>query len=102
MRPLLHAMIERGTIDTIRDRADIVELISSVVKLKRKGNTWSGCCPFHQEKTPSFTVTPSRGRYHCFGCGEDGDVFTFVMKTRSVSFLDAVRIVGDSCGVEVR
>lgn len=94
-------MVQRSTIDAIRDRVDLIEVVSQVVTLKRKGNTWLGLCPFHQEKTPSFNVVPHKGIYHCFGCGEGGDVFRFVMKTRGISFMEAVKEVGASCGVEV-
>ncbi len=94
-------MVQRSTIDAIRDRADLVEVVSQVVTLKRKGNTWLGLCPFHQEKTPSFNVVPHKGIYHCFGCGEGGDVFRFVMKTRGLSFMEAVKEVGAICGIQV-
>jgi len=94
-------MVQRSTIDAIRDRVDLVDVVSQTVTLKRKGNTWLGLCPFHQEKTPSFNVVPHKGIYHCFGCGEGGDVFRFVMKTRGLSFMEAVREVGAICGVEV-
>lgn len=94
-------MVQRSTIDAIRDRADLIEVVSQVVTLKRKGNTWLGLCPFHQEKTPSFNVVPHKGIYHCFGCGEGGDVFRFVMKTRGLSFMEAVKEVGAACGIAV-
>lgn len=94
-------MVQRTTIDAIRDRADLVEVVSRVVTLKRKGNTWLGLCPFHQEKTPSFNVVPHKGIFHCFGCGEGGDAFKFLMKTRGVSFMEAVRELGQQVGITI-
>lgn len=94
-------MVQRSTIDAIRDRVDLVEVISRTVTLKRKGNTWLGLCPFHQEKSPSFNVVPHKGIYHCFGCGEGGDAFKFLMKTRGVSFMEAVRELGQQVGVHI-
>ena len=70
-------------ISQIRDRIDIVEIISEDVILKQKGQSYWGCCPFHGEKTPSFCVTPSKGIFHCFGCGVGGDAITFLMKIRN-------------------
>ena len=78
------------TLQAIRDRISIVEVISAYVNLKRAGRNHVGLCPFHGEKTPSFTVSEERGLYHCFGCGESGTVFTFVMKVERLEFLDAV------------
>ena len=67
-------------LDEIRARLDIVELVGQVVNLKRAGQHWKGLCPFHAEKTPSFTVNPKRGIFHCFGCGAGGDAFGFIMR----------------------
>ena len=89
------------TIEEIRSRTDIVQVIGERVPLKRAGSAWKACCPFHHEKTPSFHVNPQRQRYHCFGCGEDGDAFTFLMKHDGMTFLDAVRHLGEKCGVEI-
>lgn len=94
-------MVQRHTIDAIRDRADLVEVVSQVVTLKRKGTTYLGLCPFHQEKSPSFNVVPHKGIFHCFGCGEGGDVFRFIMKTRGVGFMDAVKELGQLYGIQV-
>ena len=94
-------MVARATIDAIRDRTDIVELVSRDVTLKRKGNSWLGLCPFHQEKTPSFNVIQHRGIYHCFGCGEGGDVFRWAMRMRGLSFMESVRELGQAAGIEV-
>lgn len=89
------------TIEEIRSRTDIVQVIGERVPLKRTGSAWKACCPFHHEKTPSFTVNPSRQTYKCFGCGEGGDVFKFLMKHDGMTFLDAVRHLAEKCGVEI-
>jgi DNA primase (bacterial type) len=83
--------IPQSTIDRIRDRSDIVDVISEEVSLKRKGVNYFGRCPFHDEKTPSFSVSPSKQIYHCFGCGNGGNVFTFLMEFSKFSFYEAVK-----------
>jgi DNA primase len=93
--------IPQDTIDTIRDRTDIAEVVSQYVELKRTGSNFKGLCPFHQEKTPSFVVSPDKQIYHCFGCGKGGNVFNFLMEIDGVSFPEAVRSLGRRCGVEV-
>jgi len=93
--------IRDDAVREIRDRASITELVSDVVALRRRGRSAVGLCPFHAEKTPSFTVSEERGFYHCFGCGEHGDVFAFVMKTQSLPFPDAVRAVAQRFGLAV-
>jgi len=85
--------------EEIRARIDLVELIGQHVRLQRSGRRYKGLCPFHQEKTPSFTVDPERGLWHCFGCGEGGDVFTFVMRTEGLSFPEAAQRLADRVGV---
>ncbi len=87
------------TLQAIRDRVSIVEVVSAYVSLKRAGRNHVGLCPFHTEKTPSFTVSDERGLYHCFGCGESGTVFTFVMKMERLEFLDAVTQLAKRAGV---
>ena len=87
------------TLQAIRDRVSIVEVISAYVNLKRQGRNHIGLCPFHGEKTPSFTVSDERGLYHCFGCGESGTVFSFVMKMERIEFLDAVTQLAARAGV---
>ena len=86
-------------LDEIRVRADIVELVGQFVKLKRAGLNWKGLCPFHTEKTPSFTVNPKRNIYHCFGCGAGGDAFSFLMRQDRVAFPEAVRALAERAGV---
>ncbi|HUE30893.1 MAG TPA: CHC2 zinc finger domain-containing protein, partial [Verrucomicrobiae bacterium] len=83
--------IREEAIRTVRERASLSEVITDVVALRRRGRNAVGLCPFHTEKTPSFTVSDDRGFFHCFGCGEHGDVFAFVMKTQSLTFPEAVR-----------
>ncbi len=94
-------MISEEKISEIRDRADIVEVISSYVDLKRVGSNFQGLCPFHAEKTPSFNVNPNRQFFHCFGCGAGGDVFAFVMKMEGLSFVQAAQELGRRLGIEV-
>ncbi|HEX6134590.1 MAG TPA: DNA primase [Longimicrobiales bacterium] len=94
-------MIAESIIDEIRARADIVEVVGEQVPLKRAGKDFRALCPFHHEKTPSFYVVPRGGFYKCFGCGESGDVFTFLMKRGGLAFHDAVRELGKKYGVEV-
>jgi DNA primase len=83
----------------VRSRANIVDVVSETVVLRHKGKNHVGLCPFHQEKTPSFTVTPDKGIYYCFGCGEKGDVFTFIQKAKGLDFLDSVRELAHKYGV---
>jgi len=86
--------------EEIRDRSDIIEIIGNVVALKKKGRTWLGLCPFHQEKTPSFNVDPVFRSYKCFGCGESGDVFSFVQKYENMTFVEAADFLARRAGVE--
>ena len=83
----------------IKSRLDIVDVISERVKLKRNGQTWWGCCPFHNEKTPSFSVSPQRQTFHCFGCGKGGDIFTFVMESEHLEFREALERLAERAGV---
>ncbi|NOY25177.1 MAG: DNA primase [Oligoflexia bacterium] len=94
-------MIPRELIDAIRDRADLVEIVGQTLSLTRKGNSYVGLCPFHNEKTPSFNVVPSKGIYHCFGCGEGGDVFQWLMQTQGMGFNEAVKDLGQRVGVTI-
>ncbi len=87
-------------IDELKDRADLVRLIQPYAQdLKKKGASWMACCPFHQEKTPSFSVNPSKGFYKCFGCGKGGNAFTFLMEMEGLSFPEAVQRVAEMNGV---
>ena len=88
-------------LDEIRSRLDIVEIVGQFVNLKRAGEHWKGLCPFHSEKTPSFTVNPKRGIFHCFGCGVGGDAFGFLMRQDRLAFPEAVRTLAQRTGVEL-
>ena len=88
-------------LDEIRSRVDIVEIVGQFVNLKRAGEHWKGLCPFHSEKTPSFTVNPKRGIFHCFGCGVGGDAFGFLMRQDRLAFPEAVRALAQRSGVEL-
>jgi DNA primase len=83
--------ISRLSIDRIRETADIVEVVSDFVPLKKRGKDWVACCPFHSEKSPSFHVNPSRGFYKCFGCGKGGDAISFVMEIEKAGYVEALR-----------
>jgi DNA primase len=93
--------IPEETLQAIRDRVDLVGLVGRHVALKKAGRSWKGLCPFHHEKTPSFTVNPDRGIFHCFGCGESGNALTFLMRVENLTFPEAVRTLAAECGVEV-
>lgn len=94
-------VINDNVLDEIRDRADIVDLIGEYVDLQRSGSNYMGLCPFHSEKTPSFSVSPSKSIFKCFGCGVGGDVITFVMKRENLSFPEAVEFLADKYNVRL-
>ena len=96
------AVIDNSTIDRIYAAADIVEVIGDYITLKRQGVNYQACCPFHNEKTPSFVVSPSKGIFKCFGCGKAGNAVTFVREHEGVSFAEALKIVGKKYGIEVQ
>jgi DNA primase len=93
--------IPEETIQAVLDQTDIVDVISSYIPLKRAGGTFKACCPFHNEKTPSFNVNPSRQFYHCFGCGASGSAITFVKEYENLHFVDAVKKLADRAGVQI-
>lgn len=93
--------VSEDIIQKIKDKVNIVEIISETVKLKKSGNNYTGLCPFHNEKTPSFIVSPDRQTFKCFGCGEAGNVFTFIMKTRNLLFPEVVKLLADKAGIIV-
>ena len=98
----MSSRVTERTIEEVKARVDIVELIGSRgVTLKRTGSSFKGCCPFHQEKTPSFHVNPERQFYHCFGCQEHGDAFTFIMKQEGLTFMEAVRTLAEKVGINI-
>jgi len=90
-----------NNINLIKSRIDIVELISDYVRLRRAGRNYLGLCPFHNEKTPSFTVSQERQSWHCFGCGRGGDIFTFIMQHENMDFHEALKFLADRAGVEL-
>jgi DNA primase len=95
-------MAEAGSFaDRVKQQADIVRVVGEYVRLKKSGQNFSGLCPFHSEKTPSFAVHPVKQIYHCFGCGVGGDVFKFVMEMEKISFPEAIRAVAEKCGIAV-
>jgi DNA primase len=94
-------LIPEEIINRVRERADIVEVVGSHLSLTKTGQNFKGLCPFHTEKTPSFTVSPSRQMFHCFGCGEGGSVFTFLMKLDGSTFPSVVRALGEKYGIPV-
>ena len=87
--------------EEIKNRLDIVDVISKFVVLKKSGHIYMGCCPFHNEKTPSFTVTPSRQIFKCFGCGEGGDVLSFLMKINKQTFPEVIQEQAEALGIEL-
>ena len=95
-------MISEDVIQKVKELNNIVDVVSETVRLKRTGKYYVGLCPFHHEKTPSFTVTPDKGIYKCFGCGEAGNVISFVMKTRNASFSDAIQILADRVNIDIK
>ena len=94
-------MIPQTTLDEILDRTDIVEIISSYIPLKRAGRNFKARCPFHNEKTPSFVVSPDKQIYHCFGCGMGGNAFNFLMKYERLEFTEAAELLAQKAGVEI-
>jgi DNA primase len=95
-------MAEAGSIaEKVKQQADIVRVVGEYVRLKKAGKDFSGLCPFHQEKTPSFTVSPLKQIFYCFGCHKGGDVYNFVMEMEKCEFPDALRIVAEKCGISI-
>ena len=94
-------MIPRETIDEIRSRCDIEEIVGHYVTLKRAGSNYSGLCPFHSEKSPSFTVFPASQSFYCFGCGAGGDVITFIRREENLDYVEAIEFLGKRVGVEI-
>jgi DNA primase len=95
-------MAEAGSFaERVKQQADIVRVIGEYVRLKKSGQNFTGLCPFHAEKSPSFAVHPVKQIYHCFGCGAGGDVFKFVMEMDKVAFPEAIRVVAEKCGIAI-
>lgn len=91
----------QDTVSLIKDRLSILDVVGATVKLKKAGKSYIGLCPFHKEKTPSFHVSVERGSYHCFGCSEGGDIFTFVEKSEGLDFKGALKVLAEKAGVQI-
>jgi len=95
-------MAEAGSFaDKVKQQADIVRVIGEYVRLKKSGQSFQGLCPFHQERSPSFNVNPTRQMFYCFGCNKGGDIFTFVQEMEKCEFPEAVRLVAEKCGISI-
>ncbi len=95
------ARIKDESVERVKSAMEILPLVEDVVRLRKAGSTYKGLCPFHSERTPSFTVSPARGTFKCFGCGEGGDAITFVEKTENVDFVGAIELLARRFGVEL-
>ena len=95
------ARVSEETIERIRNTADIYDIVAQYVDLKKRGRNYFGLCPFHSEKTPSFSVAPDKQIYHCFGCGAGGNVFSFIIEHQKISFIEAVQQLGHKYGIHV-
>ena len=95
------ARVPEETIERIRNTADIYDVVAQYVDLKKRGRNFFGLCPFHSEKTPSFSVAPDKQIYHCFGCGAGGNVFSFIVEHEKISFIEAVKQLGHKYGIQV-
>ncbi len=93
--------LSRDSVARVREAADLVEVVGDHVRLKKRGRSWEGLCPFHEEKTPSFSVDPDKGLYYCFGCHQGGDVFKFLMQTENLNFPEAVEHLAQRFGVSL-
>src|SRR3954467_5046312 len=94
-------MISAATIQQILSRIDIIEIISSFIRLKKRGANYLGLCPFHGEKSPSFTVSPAKEIYKCFGCGRSGNTISFIMEHEKYTYVEALRWLAAKYNVEV-
>lgn len=88
-------------IERVRESSDLIDIVSKYINLKKSGSNYVGLCPFHNEKTPSFTVSETKQLYHCFGCGEGGDLITFIMKIENLSFVESVKYLADLQGIPI-
>ena len=88
-------------LSTLKEKLNIIDVAGSYVTLERRGGTYWACCPFHHEKTPSFAINEADQYYHCFGCGESGDVIKFVQAMENVEFIDSVKLLADRAGLQM-
>src|SRR5512145_1147571 len=94
-------MIDQSTVDRIFDAAQIVDVVQDYITLKRRGVNYLGLCPFHNEKTPSFTVSPAKNIYKCFGCGKGGNPVNFVMEQEKISYYEALKYLAKRYHIEI-
>ena len=94
-------MIPQETIEQIRQASDIVDVLSEFIRLKKRGRNFITVCPFHTEKTPSFSVSPEKQIYHCFGCGKGGSVITFLMEYENLSFVESLKYLARKANIKV-
>lgn len=95
-------MISDEDKNRVRAATDLVALVQETVELRPRGHEFWGCCPFHGEKTPSFHIIPATQVWHCFGCGEGGDCFTYIMKRENLSFPESIRYLAERAGIELQ
>ena len=93
--------ISSKTVDAVTEMTDIVSLVENYTRLEKRGANWWGCCPFHNEKTPSFNVVPDKKMYYCFGCHKGGGIINFLMEMEKLSFMEAVERLAKNAGIEV-
>src|SRR3954454_5472435 len=96
------SLYTRDSVDRLKDAIDMVDLVGTRTDLRRVGTRWTGLCPFHEERTPSFSVNAEHKLYHCFGCGESGDAIKFVRETESLDFVDALEALAERYSVELK
>ena len=94
--------IPQDIVDRVRDAADILDVVSQYVDLKQRGANYFGLCPFHGEKTPSFSVAPAKQIYHCFGCSSGGNVFSFLMEYQKITFPEAIKTLADRYSIPIQ
>lgn len=102
MATTTYTSIDRATVEKIKDAANIVDVVSEFVTLRKSGANYKGLCPFHNEKTPSFIVSPARGTCHCFGCGKGGNAVTFIMEHEQMTYPEALRWLAAKYHIEIR